>query len=272
LIKKILHIPYVIFLHGTDINMATKSRFKFGTFKKVCRFAEKIVVNSHFLEEKVKNVLKEYPPLVVIYPSSADFFFTAVSPEKISLLKAKLALTGKKVVLTVARMCDGKGYPHFVRLLPELLKRIPNLIWVIVGTGPKEKEIRDAVTKNSLQNIVRFLGVIPQAELPAYYQMADLFVLLTHPDEKHEEGFGTVFLEAAASRLPVVAGRAGGVEEAVEDLKTGIVVDINQELQITGTIEGLLKNIIYAKQLGEAARERAEREFTWEKQMKKLEI
>ena len=175
ILKKVLHIPYTLFIHGTDINLAMKGRFKRNTFKKVCANAEKIIVNIRFLQEKVKLALGEqHPPITILYPVPADIFLSAVDPDRLAALRAKLALTGKKVILTVARLADGKGYPHLVHLLPELLNKIPNLVWVILGTGPKQKEIMASIAKNSLQNVVRFLGEVTQAELPAFYQLADL--------------------------------------------------------------------------------------------------
>ena len=122
----------------------------------------------------------------------------------------------------MARLVEGKGYPHLIRLLPEILNKIPNIVWLVIGDGPKKKAIMDLVQKYSLQNIVRYLGEVPYQNLPLYYQSADLFVLLTHKDEQSEEGWGTVFLEAGASGLPVVAGRVGGVEEVVANLQTGL--------------------------------------------------
>jgi phosphatidylinositol alpha-1,6-mannosyltransferase len=103
-----------------------------------------------------------------------------------------------------------------------------------------------------------------------YYQLANVFVLLTHPDESAEEGWGTVFLEAAASGLPVVAGRAGGVEEAVEHLVNGLVVDVYQVPSVVASIVELLKNPDYAGKMGSAGKARVKAEFVWSKQLAKI--
>ena len=96
-------------------------------------------------------------------------------------------------------------------------------------------------------------------------------VLLTHPDESSaEEAWGTAFVEAAASGLPVVAGRAGGVEEAVQNMATGLVVDVYQDQSIISAVTELLRNPDYSKQMGQAGRERVIREFNWPEQLKKL--
>ncbi len=270
LMKKLFKIPYVIFLHGTDLEMAIRSSFKRRRLLQVTREAQRIVVNSHFLKDKLMQRLEGIPPVEVVYPCPADFFFESVDAQILRKLKATLALEGKKVLITIARMVEGKGYPHVIRLLPEIIHQIPNVAWLVIGDGPKYKMIFEQAQKLHLQNIIRYEGTVPYNELPQYLQLADLFVLLTHPDENHEEGWGTVFLEAAASGLPVVAGRVGGVEEAVEHLTTGIVVDVHQDKAVVGSIVELLKNSTYAQQMGEAGRKRVLREFTWEKQIQKL--
>ncbi len=271
LLKKFKKIPYTVFLHGSDVAFVLRSPWKLKQFKKVLASAERVVVNSGFLKNKILEKLENLStPIEVLYPSPADIFLEKASEQEMNKLKRELALNGKKVMLTVARLVEGKGYPHIAHILPELLKRVPNLVWLIIGDGPKKSELVGLIQKNHLQNVVRLLGVIPREELPKYYQISDVFVLLTHPDEAREEAWGTVFLEAAASGLPAVAGRAGGVEEAVENSVTGVVVDIYQEKTVIEAIVGLLENTEQATKMGTAGRERVFREFTWEKQLKSL--
>lgn len=270
IIKKFKKIPFTVFFHGTDLELGMK--FKKNKLKKICRSAEKIVVNSLFLKEKIlsnldKNLAEK---IIVLYPCPSDIFFTPVSEDKKKKLQSQLALGGKKVILTVARISDGKGYPHFLSILPEILKKIPNLVWVIVGDGPKKQAIMEQVQKNNLHNIVRFVGSVPHSELPVFYQSADLFVMLTHKDETTEEGWGTVFLEAASSGLPVVAGRAGGVEEAVQTGVTGYVFDVNKKNEIILNVINLLSDDNLSQLMGEQGKKRVQTEFVWDKQILNL--
>ena len=173
------------------------------------------------------------------------------------------------MILTIARMDEGKGYPHLIRILSKVLEKVPNLVWFIIGDGPKRELILKDIQKNFLQNVVRYIGMTPHAELKQFYYLADLFVLLTHPDEGREEGLGLVFLEAAAAGLPVIAGRSGGVEEAVLNGQTGIVVDIyHGDKIVADSIIELLKNEDFAKTLGMNARIRLEADFKWKNQLK----
>ncbi len=271
LMWKIKKVPYIIFLHGSDVAVGTRNNWKKSLFSFVLRHARKVVVNSHFLENRIKQRIENVGPLAVLYPCPSDQFLQKIPAEQLAALKNKLALRGKKIVLTVSRMVDGKGYPHVVRLLSTICREVPNLVWIFIGDGPKKQMIVDLVQRYNLQNVVRFLGALPNDDLPKYYQLADLFVLLSHQDEEAEESWGSVFLEASASGIPIIAGRVGGVEEAVENMRTGIVVDVYQGKAVVNSITSLLNNEQFAAELGRNGRERVLREFRWETQIARLD-
>ncbi len=271
LIKKFKKVPYTLFLHGTDIAMATSTPNKRKKFIELCLAASAVVVNSEFLKNKLLGIVENLSDVRVLYPCPADNFLAAVKNQaEIDLLRSQLALNGKRVIITVARVAEGKGYPHLVRFMPEILSQVPNTVWLIVGDGPKMAEVMALVQKNNLQNVVRFLGSVAPADLPKYYHLADLFVLLTHKDDHREEGWGTVFLEAAACGLPVVAGRVGGVEEAVLDGQTGMVVDIFQGKDAVAAIVKLLMDKDLAHTMGAAGQARVRNYFKWGNEVLKL--
>jgi len=273
MIKKFWHIPYKIFLHGSDVRFASRHKSKLKKFRWVCKQADSVVVNSIFYKNQLENLVDLAPgKIAVVYPCPADLFFAQPpAAEKIEHLRQTLALAGKKVIISVARLVERKGHALFLNSFVKILEKVPNAVWVIVGDGEEKKYLLSLIEKNNLQGAVRFLNALPMEELPAYYYLADLFLLLTHKDKDGvEEAWGTVFLEASACGLPVVAGRSGGVDEAVENLVSGIIVDVNFPEAIEKTVIDLLNNTEYARQLGLSGQERARREFTWEKQISKL--
>ena len=273
LIKKVSGVRYTIFFHGTDLTFATRNKFKRALARLLCKDARQIVVNSDFLRHKLSVHLEGFEnKTIVVHPCPADIFLEPLDQAHLSTRRSQLSLPGKKVIITVARLVDGKGYPHLLRLMPSILNGIPNAVWLIIGEGPKQKELVAVIQKNSLQNVVRFLGSVPLEELPYYYSLANVFVLLTHPDqfESQEESFGLSFLEAGACAIPVVAGESGGVQEAVKDKETGLIVNVNQPNQVLDAIIQLLQNPDYAKELGAAAKARVIREFRWDKQLTQL--
>lgn len=270
LIKKILKIPYLIFSHGTDIELATKTRWKRKMLYKVASTAEQIIFNSHSLQKRLLQILPELENKVsVLYPCPETMFYEHPDKAILEKFKTQYALEGKKVILTIARMTDGKGYPHLLRIFPKILNEIPNAVWLVIGDGVKKDWFVKEMQKLNMQNVIRFIGEMPHHELKNYYYLADLFVLLTHPDNGREEGLGLVFLEAGACGLPVVAGRSGGVEEAVINGQTGLVIDLHLgDKQIIDSIVGLLNKADFAQQLGQNAQERIKADFQWDHQLK----
>lgn len=265
-------IPFLLFSHGTDLVAGTATPWKKRMTTRVSEAAEQIIFNSESLRRRFLRILPEYEDKsLVVYPCPEPDFLTPPKPEEIDQLKSMLALEGKQTILSVSRIAEGKGFPHLARMMPDILKRAPHLVWLIIGDGSKKDMLLQMIQKNNLQNVVRFIGEVPHAEIKKYYYLANLFVLLTHPDEGREEGLGLVFLEAAAAGLPVLAGQSGGVEEAVLDGKTGLVVDVHKEIrEIPDTIAALLQNKEKSREFGKNAKERIQKDFQWPVQLERL--
>jgi len=271
--KVIRKIPFLLFSHGTDLVAGTETKWKKAMVRKVSAHAEQIIFNSENLKRRYLRVLPEFEnKSTVVYPCPNKNYAIAPDKEILEKMRNKYGLEGKKVLLSISRLVDGKGFPHLVRILPEVLRRVPNLVWLIVGDGPKKDLIMNGIQRDNLQNIVRYVGEVPFGDLNKYYHLADVFILLTHPDEGKEEGLGLVFLEAAAAGIPAIAGRSGGVEEAVIHGQTGLVVDVYRgDKEIVEAIVELLNNKELAARLGTQAQERILTSFIWKNQMKLLE-
>lgn len=272
IMKKLKKIPFLIFFHGTDVFAATKSRWKTKMTSWICSRAEQLIFNSQSLKKRLSSIIEETELKSIVLRPCPDSNLLNPPPEaELKNLRQIYALEGKQVLLTVSRFVEGKGFPHLIRLINEVIKVNPNIIWLIIGSGPKEKEILAGIQKNNLQNIARFIGPVCPEKLKPFYYVANLFILLTHPDENKLEGAGLVFLEAAAAGLPVIAGRSGGVEEIVLHAETGLIFDVYQQFpMIKEAILELLRNHEYAKRLGTQAQERVRAEFEWKKQIKQL--
>lgn len=271
LVKWFFKKPYLIFSHGTDIAAASRKPWKRLMVKKICKNAIQIICNSESLK---RRFLFRFPEnqtkTTVVYPCPDQMFFKPPTGADETIIDT-LAINGRKTIISVARMVEGKGFPHLVTVMKQVADQVPNVAWLIIGTGPKLPEIIAQVQKNSLQNIVRFIGEIPHHELPAYFQASTIFTLLTHPDNGQEEGLGLVFLEAAAAGLPCLAGKSGGVDEAVINGKTGLVFDVYQNQKaITDALVFWLNNPDIAKQMGKAGQARMRAEFNWPTQIAKL--
>ncbi|MFJ8039831.1 glycosyltransferase family 4 protein [Kitasatospora sp. NPDC096147] len=180
-------------------------------------------------------------------------------------------LHGRTVVLCVARLVPRKGQDALIRALPLIRSAVPEAILLIVGQGPDERRLRRLAAQLP-EGSVEFAGGRSHAELPGYYAAADLFAMpcRTRRAGLEAEGLGIVYLEAAASGLPVVAGDSGGAPDAVLDGRTGVVVDgrdvravAEAVIRLLGTPEGAA--------MGRAGRRWAAAEWSWDGSAARLE-
>ncbi len=271
-IKKLLKIPYVLFFHGTDLDRALASNPKKKRLVSLVATADEVVVNSRFLEDKLRKNIAVTCPVRVLFPAPADYFFNSIDPLSGRKLKAQLALQGKKVLLSVGRMVPGKGFATLARLLPRVLEEFPDVVWIAIGEGSERQKVLDTVTKTDVQHVCRFLGAVPSRDLPPLYQVADIFILLTGEGGVGEEGWGTVFAEAAASGIPVIAGKSGGTTEIVQDKKTGLLVNAGSDEEILTALRELLLTPEYAAGLGQAGKALVAGNLTWAKQLEKFSL
>ena len=126
--------------------------------------------------------------------------------------------------------------------LPAISQAVPDVKYLIVGEGPDRQRLEDLTAHLGLQAQVSFLGRLELSEIVELYNLADLFVMLSREEPPDVEGFGLVFLEAAACGLPSVGGRSGGIPDAIDEGKSGWLVDPSNIEEIAATIIDLLKS------------------------------
>ncbi len=152
-----------------------------------------------------------------------------------------------------------------IKALPALLKTVPRLRYIIVGDGGERENLRALVAQLHLDSVVQFEGAVDDDALPAYFSACDVFVLPTRVEAYDFEGFGIVYLEAAAAGKPSIGGRNGGVPEAVAEHETGMLVSGESVDELAGVLQTLCASEDVRRRMGEAGRARALRDFTWEK-------
>lgn len=136
----------------------------------------------------------------------------------------------------------------------------------IAGAGRDASRLRRRAVRAGLGGRFHLLGRVPDAGLPDLYGCADVFAMICRErwGGLEAEGFGIVFLEAAACGLPAVAGRSGGAEEAVVDGETGLVVPPRDPAGVARALGALRAEPDQRRRLGTAARTRAETGFTYD--------
>lgn len=176
------------------------------------------------------------PSRVRVLPSTVDARF-APGPRS-EALAARLGVAGHRVMLTVSRIDEGdryKGHDTALRALKRLASRQSGLHYVIVGNGDDRGRLEQLARQLGLAERVHFAGRVGDSELPDYYRMADVFVM---PSAK--EGFGIVFLEAAATGLPVIGGDRDGSADPLADGALGTLVPPGDDEALAHAIETAL--------------------------------
>lgn len=174
---------------------------------------------------------------------------------------------GQKKILTVARLDLHKGHDRVLEALAILKTQGLTPRYIIVGKGDEEIRLRKMVKNLDLESQVTFAGYIPESELPKMYADSDIFIMASREIPGRLdiiEGFGISFLEASASGVPVIAGRSGGVLDAVRHERTGLLVNPDDPMDIAQTLQRLIKNPDLANELGKEGRCWIETEMSWE--------
>lgn len=269
ILNKFFKIPYFVSCHGMDILTAAEDPQKKKLMNKILEQASGVLANSEFTKNELIKLGILENKITVIFPcvESAG----GIEPEKILEIKNRLGLADKKIILTVGRLVARKGQDKVIEAMPKILERAPSAIYVVAGDGPEKENLKSKIENRKLENEVLLIGEVTEEKKNAFYQLGDLFIMVPRQIGADVEGFGTVYLEANSFGKPVVAGRSGGVAEAVVDGATGVVVDPENINQISEAVIKILSDENLAEKLGERGRERVEKEFRWEAQAKKFE-
>lgn len=190
---------------------------------------------------------------------------TRFRPADATVLRERLGLGARPVLLTIARLVARKGIDTVLDALPAVLAAHPEAVYVVAGDGPEAEALKALARRLGVEHAVRFAGAVPDAELPLWYSLGDVFVMPSRSDPPDVEGFGIVFLEAAATERPVVAARAGGVPDAVAHGVSGVLVPPGDAVALAAELSALLSDPARRAELGRRGRERVLSEFTWDR-------
>jgi phosphatidyl-myo-inositol dimannoside synthase len=262
-------LPYAVIAHGEEIDWPydrTRLRWRDGIY----RGAALVATVSHHSRDLLLKRGVSTERIVLAHPGiDTERFDRPADPRP---WRARLGIPdGARVILTVGRMIRRKGQDLTIEALPEIRRRAGDVHYVICGWGPMESILRARAEALGLASCVHFAGVPVEDELPAVYRMADVFVMPSRPEGADTEGFGIVYLEAGACGVPVVGGRSGGVPDAVDDGRTGLLVDPQDPGAIAEAVARLLLDCGLAKRMGEEAQRRARTEWTWPSRLRALD-
>lgn len=169
------------------------------------------------------------------------------------------------VIVCISRLVERKGQDKLIEAMPHIVAAHPDARLLLVGVGPYRHRLVELAEKVGVADRVIFTGKVDFADLPAYYNSADVFAMPARTRGKglDVEGLGIVYLEAQACGVPVIAGDSGGAPETVIDGVTGVVVGGRDVGKLEVELVRLLGDRDAARKLGRAGREHVEAKWTW---------
>jgi len=267
LLRKMTRFDYVVFLHGMDFSFAIKSKRKQLLTQRILKNAKKVICVNSYVEKLAREIVED-DKIAVVNPGVEQR--TTHNAQRIINLKKKYNLEGKKILLQVGRLVKRKGVNKTLKALPQVWEEVPELIYIIAGDGPEIFNIKYSILNIKDKNKIILINKASDQELTALYELCDIFIMPSRDMDGDFEGFGIVYLEANLRDKPVIAGDSGGVRDAVEDGVNGLLVDPNSADEISKAIVRLCKDNELRLELGRQGKERAMRDFSWEKQTEKL--
>jgi phosphatidylinositol alpha-1,6-mannosyltransferase len=267
-----LGLPYAVVLHGAEVTVPARLPLARGLLARVLAGADLLVAAGGYPLAEARRACRSLPPVVEVPPGVDLARFSPLEPGKRSAARAALGLRPEgPLVVSVSRLVPRKGMDVLIEAAARLAGGFPDLEVAIAGDGRDRRRLAALAARRGAP--VRFLGRLADEELPALYGAADVFCMVCRDrwGGLEQEGFGIVFLEAAACGVPQVAGRSGGAPEAVADGETGWVVDRpGDPAAVAAALRRALVDPCRRAAMGAAARRRAERLADYDRLARRL--
>jgi len=261
--------PYLAAAHGFEYWLSISPGTHALVRRATSRAARVPVMCSAFIARVVRTAVPDGVPVSVMYPGADVEAFRQDLPYA-DLTQAH-GVAGRPLVVCVSRLVARKGQDVLIRAMPEVRRRAPDAALLIVGDGP-DRERLERLASDAPHGSVVFAGQVSESDLPRYYRAGDVFAMPCRNrfGGLEVEGWGNVFIEAAACGRPVVVGDSGGARESLVPGETGLLVDGSDVAQVSEAIGSLLADPARAESMGRAGRERVERAFAWSRPAEQL--
>jgi phosphatidylinositol alpha-1,6-mannosyltransferase len=266
-------VPYGILFHGGDLlilqHQIHQSAVKRTAATALLSSAAVLVANSEWTRDRCLTVLSELEldvpeDRVRVVPLGADpaFFRPGLDTRDV---RARYGLEDGRWMVSVARLTRHKGIDTALKALARLRPRYPDLRYAVVGSGEEHESLEAEARELGVADRVRFLTDVPDRDLPALYNCAEIYLGVSRLMAQRVEGFGISLAEASACGIPVIAGRSGGIPAAVRDGETGVLVDADGVDPVVEAVSGLLGDAARRARLGAAGRRAVESHYNWDR-------
>jgi len=239
--------------------------------KKALRKSDHIVVLSEYTKGKLQKAYGLSPAKIHIIPGGVDLNRFRPHNDKQSLRNRLGIPNGHFTLLTVRNLEPRMGLENLILVLKNILEAKTHVFLVVGGEGPLTQDLKSLAREIGVEDSVKFVGYIPEEELPYYYQMADLFILPT----TELEGFGLVTVEALASGLPVLGTPVGGTKEILAHLGPEFLfadsTPSSMARLILKAMQTWATNPESYNQISMKCRNIAEKNYSWDEHINRLE-
>jgi phosphatidylinositol alpha-1,6-mannosyltransferase len=261
-----LATPYGLVLHGAEVTVPGGLPGSRALVGRVLRGAAEVVAAGGYPAAEGERAAGRSLPVTVVPPGVDPERFRPLDAEQRAKARALFDLPADgRVVVSLSRLVPRKGMDVLIEAAARLAPERPDLVVAIGGSGRDRKRLARLVARTGAP--VRLLGRVPDEDLPGLYGCADVYAMLCRNRWAglEQEGFGIVFLEAAACGVPQVAGASGGAAEAVVHGVTGLVVDTPGDPDaVAQALAGLLDDPERRAAMGAAGRRRVEDELAYD--------
>lgn len=261
-------LSYSIILHGYDFSASQLKARKRYISKRILKGATNIICANSYVASLVTELSADFETKIIIQNPGIDTNIAPASLEIIEELKSKHDLTDTFNVFSLGRLVLRKGFDRMIEALASIDDK--NIKYFIAGRGKDEAYLKDLNASLKSESQVIFLGSINDEEKQAWLGACDIFSMPARQIGPDYEGFGIVYLEANLAGKAVIAGRSGGVGDAVLDGQNGLMVDPDNVGEIKAAILKLKNDKDLRDSLAKTGKRRASSEFNWEKMLKTL--
>ncbi|MBC2729445.1 MAG: glycosyltransferase family 4 protein [Thiobacillus sp.] len=255
--------PVAIYAHGEELTSWGNGR-KFRAMRFALRHADRVIANSDHTRDTLRGMGVDPARITLIYPG-VDVSVFRPGLDTTGLRESLGIGADEKLLFSVGRLSRRKGFDQMIRAVGRLHAEGMPLRYVIGGIGEDADYLDDLIHDLGLTGVVHRIGPVREADLPRWQNACDIFAMPNREINGDNEGFGMVFIEAAACGKPSLAGLAGGTGSAVLHGETGLRVDGTSVDAVADGLRSLLAQPDLTRAWGQRALQRVEREFSWER-------
>lgn len=270
LVARLKFRPVVIYAHGEELTTWGRGG-KYKAMRFALRHADRVIANSEHTRDTLLGIGVDPARITIIHPG-VDVSVFRPGLDTMGLRESLDIGADEKLVFSVGRLSRRKGFDQVIRAVAQLRAEGVAARYVIAGIGEDADYLDGLIAEHNVQGVVHRIGAVSEADLPRWMNVCDVFAMPNREINGDNEGFGMVFIEAAACGKASLAGIAGGTGSAVLHDESGIRVDGEALACVIEAARRLLTDSVYRTRLETFALRRVESEFAWERVVEKTRV